>query len=143
MDVIESGGSGVTRVRRGLRLALFISSACVARFSRPQLLATGLLVVGLLGPLLAQQRPTFKSGIDVARVTVRVLDKNRKPVRDLTEKDFTILLDGQPRPIVAFTTDDAEGPVAPTAPWMRDVAPDVAATTSPIRDSSSSSSMMV
>ena len=51
---------------------------------RPRALTvTAMLVVGLLAPLLAQQRPTFRTGIDVARVTVRVLDKNRKPVRDL------------------------------------------------------------
>jgi VWFA-related protein len=83
----------------------------------------------LVLPLAAQQTPTFRTAIDIARVTVRVLDKNRTPVRDLTEKDFTVLVDGKPKPVVAFAAEDVAGPITPTAPWMRDVAPDVAANT--------------
>jgi hypothetical protein len=42
-------------------------------------------------------------------VTVRVLDKDRRPIRDLTEKDFTVLVEGTPRPIVVFAAEDAAG----------------------------------
>ena len=51
----------------------------------------------------------------------------RHPVRDLTDTDFTVLLDGVPRRILAFTTDEVEEQVARGAAWQRDVAPDVAA----------------
>ncbi len=71
-------------------------------------------------------RPTFRSGVDIARTTVRVIDKDRRPIRDLTEKDFTVFVNGVKQPIVAVVADEEPGPIVPTAPWMRDVAPDVA-----------------
>jgi VWFA-related protein len=60
-------------------------------------------------------------------VDVSVLDQSRRPVRNLTAADFTILEDGKPRPIVAFVPVElAEpAPAAGRAPWLRDVAPDV------------------
>jgi len=73
-----------------------------------------------------QRPPIFKAGVDVARTTVRVLDANRQPIRGLTEKDFTVLVNGVSQPIVAVVADEELGPVVPSAPWMRDVAPDVA-----------------
>ena len=73
-----------------------------------------------------QQTPTFRTGVDVSRVTVRVLDGNRRPIRGLTDRDFTVLLNGKPQPIVTVISQDEPRPVTPTAPWMRDVAPDVA-----------------
>jgi VWFA-related protein len=88
-------------------------------------------VIGLSAQASArqQQAPTFRTTVDVARVTVRVLDKARRPVPGLSAADFAILVDGRPRPIVAFATEDAAGPVTTPARWMRDVAPDVAANT--------------
>ena len=73
------------------------------------------------------QQPTFRSGVDVVQVDVSVLDKNRRPIRDLAQSDFTILEDGKPRPIVAFVPVElAEANHdAPSAPWVHDVAPDV------------------
>jgi VWFA-related protein len=79
-----------------------------------------------------QPPPTFQSGVDVVLVDVSVLDKQRRPVRGLTTADFTILEDGKPREIVAFTAVDLpSGPaVTPRAPaaasWTRDVLADVA-----------------
>jgi VWFA-related protein len=64
--------------------------------------------------------------VDIARTTVRVLDGNRQPIRGLTEKDFTVFVNGVSQPIVAVVADEELGPVVPSAPWMRDVAPDVA-----------------
>ena len=57
--------------------------------------------------LLAQQtpsesQPTFRVGVDVVQVDVSVLDQSRRPVRNLTATDFTVLEDGKARPIVAF-----------------------------------------
>lgn len=85
-----------------------------------------IVALGLL-MLLAQQPPTFRAGIDVVQVDVSVVDKNRRPVGGLTQSDFTILEDGKPRPVVAFVPVElAEGSaLQPSAPWMRDVAPDV------------------
>src|SRR5436190_12563031 len=77
-------------------------------------------------PTPQQTRPTFKTGVDVSRTTVRVLDSNRRPVRGLTQDDFTVLVNGEPQQIVTVVADDEAPPVTPSAPWMRDVAPDVA-----------------
>ena len=74
----------------------------------------------------AQQVPQFRAGIDISRTTVRVLDSNRKPVRGLTEADFTVLVNGVKQQIVTVVAADEAGPVTPTASWMRDIAPDVA-----------------
>ena len=82
----------------------------------------------LIGKLTAQQtpaRPTFRAGIDAIPLDVLVLDKNRHPVRGLTQAEFTILENGKPQPIISFGEVDVAGPVTPPAPWMREVAPDV------------------
>jgi VWFA-related protein len=71
-----------------------------------------------------QQAPTFRAGIEIGRVTVRVLDADRRPVRNLREDDFTVYLDGVARRVVAFTTDEV-GAAKRTAAWD-DIAPDVA-----------------
>ena len=47
------------------------------------------------------QQP-FRSGLDVVQLDVLVLDQDRRPVRGLTEHDFTILEGGQIRPVVGF-----------------------------------------
>jgi VWFA-related protein len=79
-----------------------------------------------------QAPPTFQSSVDVVLVDASVLDKQRRPVRGLTTADFTILEDGKPQPIVAFTAVDLPSGPASTrqapakASWMRDVPADVA-----------------
>jgi VWFA-related protein len=81
------------------------------------------------GVLMAAQEPAappvFRAGIDLLQLDVSVLDGDRRPVRGLAAGDFTVLVDGQPRPVVTFRPVDL--PPAPTsaAPWVRDVAPDV------------------
>src|SRR6266542_2080868 len=82
--------------------------------------------------LLAQQtppeaQPTFRVGVDVVQVDVSVLDQSRRPVRNLTATDFTVLEDGNARPIVAFVPVELAEPepVPGQASWLRDVAPDV------------------
>jgi VWFA-related protein len=86
------------------------------------------LVLAALGAALlsqAQQPPTFRTRIDIVRLDVTVLDKDRHPVADLTQGDFTILVDGVPQPIATFEPV-AIPPAAPaTTEWMREVAPDV------------------
>ncbi len=73
--------------------------------------------------------PIFHAGTDVVQVDVSVLDKDRKPVRGLTAADFTVLEDGKPRPIVAFSPVDLPNVVHETTAWAHDVAPDAEVTT--------------
>jgi VWFA-related protein len=56
-----------------------------------------------LTALLAQaQQPQFKSGVDVVRFDVVVLDKARHPVAGLNEQDFRVTEDGKPLRIAGF-----------------------------------------
>jgi VWFA-related protein len=48
---------------------------------------------------------TFRSSVDLVRVTAVVRDQKGRFVRDLTEKDFQILDRGQSRPIAEFRRD--------------------------------------
>lgn len=75
----------------------------------------------------------FKAGIDVVQLDVTVLDQNRLPLRGLTAADFTVLENGNPQPIVAVVPIEVPGPVTPSAPWMRDVAPDVVSNAQDVR----------
>jgi VWFA-related protein len=88
--------------------------------------------IALAVSLLAQQPqpatpqpPSFRSGVDIVRLDVSVLDTDRRPVRGLTAGDFAVTVDGTPQPIVAFDAVVVPPREEPTAPWMREVAPDV------------------
>jgi VWFA-related protein len=61
------------------------------------------------------------------RLDVSVLDKSRRPVRGLGPADFTVLENGKPQSIAAFTPVDLPDLVPdPTgAPWLKNVASDV------------------
>ena len=54
------------------------------------------------------QQPVFRAGTMLVPIDVRVLDKEGKPVTDLTEKDFTILEDRQPQRVAHFWTQGLE-----------------------------------
>jgi VWFA-related protein len=66
------------------------------------------------------QQPTFKGGIDVVVVDVRVVDRAGRPVPDLQPGDFTVTVEGKPRAIV--TAGFTSYPVA-AAPARPDSAP--------------------
>lgn len=97
----------------------------VAAFCVAVVAACGLVV-------FAQQAPTpvppqFRATTEIVHLDVSVLDKKtRRPIQGLTAADFTILEDGTPQPVVAFSAVDVPPPVAPTARWMREVPVDVA-----------------
>lgn len=77
---------------------------------------------------LAAQTPTFRTAIEVVRIDAAVLDAKREPIRGLTAADFTVLEDGQPRPIVAFDAVDIPDPPPPApneAAWVRSAPRDV------------------
>ena len=60
------------------------------------------------------QKPVFRSTVDLVHLDVSVLDKDRRPVRGLTDKDFTVTEDNSPQDIVAFTAVDVpENPPKP------------------------------
>jgi VWFA-related protein len=74
-------------------------------------------------------RVTFRGRADLIPVDVSVLDGNRQPVKGLTAGDFTVLVDGKPRPIVAFSAVELPGVerMEMAAPWVRDAPHDVIA----------------
>ncbi|MCX6539304.1 MAG: VWA domain-containing protein [Acidobacteria bacterium] len=106
----------VRRTVCGLSSALF-SSCAIA------------VVVGISAQQLPP--PTFRTGVDAVVVDVSVLDKDRRPVRDLTAADFTIIEDGKPQTIATFSAVDlpdvaATGSVGrPETAWLSDVPADV------------------
>ena len=57
-----------------------------------------------------EQLPSFRASVDLIDIDVSVLDKHRRPVQGLTAADFTVLEDGKPRPVVAFTPVDLPPP---------------------------------
>jgi len=70
--------------------------------------------LALLGQ--AQTQPTFRTGVQLVRIDVSVLDDNRQPVRGLQAPDFTVIEDGQPRPIRSFQAVDHANTPPQTAP---------------------------
>ncbi|MCC7007379.1 MAG: VWA domain-containing protein [Acidobacteria bacterium] len=73
----------------------------------------------------AELPPTFRAGVDLVTLDVSVLDDDRRPVRGLTARDFTVLERGTPLPIVAFNAVDVPERHVSAAAWLHEVAPDV------------------
>lgn len=73
-----------------------------------------------------QNPPVFRAGTNVVPLEVIVLDRNRKPVTDLTASDFTIRDNGQVRPVTAFSAVQVPEATPPSAAWMNTTVPDVA-----------------
>lgn len=46
------------------------------------------------------QGPTFKSGVDLIRLDVTVVEKDGNPIADLNSEDFEVKVDGKVRPVV-------------------------------------------
>ena len=68
-----------------------------------RLLGVGLFVVAVsvaLAAQTAQQRPTFRSGIDLIEVDVSVIDGDGSPITDLEPADFSVTVDGEPRRVL-------------------------------------------
>jgi VWFA-related protein len=73
----------------------------------------GLLTIALraqqAGDQEPQRPPTFRTGTNVVRVDVSVLDKEGKPVRSLTQDDFELRENGELQSITSFKLVDANG----------------------------------
>jgi VWFA-related protein len=77
-------------------------------------------------PSVLAQNPVFREGVDLVRLDVIVLDRQRRPVTGLTAADFTILEDGTSREIQAFSAVTLPPPTPVTgAAWTRETGPDV------------------
>jgi hypothetical protein len=91
--------------------------------------AAGSVVTGARQPAQtpSTQAPQFRGSVDIVRLDVTVLDKDRRPIRGLSQGDFTVVENGVPQPISAFSPVDVPdaAPDPRAAPWMREVAPDV------------------
>ncbi len=65
--------------------------------------STFLVVVGLLShvaghrPFLAQQQPTFHTGVDVVPIDVNVVDRDGPLFDDLKPHDLIVTVDRKPR----------------------------------------------
>jgi VWFA-related protein len=76
-----------------------------------------LLICFALAPVAAQQEqppPTFRSGVEVVRIDVSVVDRDGRPVNDLTAGDFTVTVDRKPRTIVSAQFLDHDSRIART-----------------------------
>src|SRR5688500_2873610 len=72
----------------------------------------GLLTVSTYGQQAGEQDqrpPTFKSGTNVVRVDVAVMDKDGRPVRTLDADDFELRENGEIQAITSFKLVDANG----------------------------------
>jgi VWFA-related protein len=72
-----------------------------------------LLALGAQQPPQPQRPPTFRTGAELVRVDVTVLDRGGKPVIDLVAEDFAVFEDGVAQPIRTFQLvefDESYGP---------------------------------
>ncbi len=73
----------------------------------------GLLTVSIYGQQAGEQEqqrpPTFRTGTNLVRVDVSVMDRDGKPVRSLTADDFELRENGQLQAITSFKLVDANG----------------------------------
>lgn len=69
--------------------------------------------------------PQFRTGVEVVRLDVSVLDRDRKPVRGLTAADFAVTVDGVSQPISAVSEIQAPDARARPDGWLGELASDV------------------
>src|ERR1051325_4951581 len=76
-----------------------------------RLVAATLSLALVVSPLTAQTpagkqaTPTFRTGVDRVGVTAVVRDRKGRPITDLQEKDFEVIDNGEPRPILEFRSE--------------------------------------
>src|SRR5579871_629769 len=95
-----------------------------------RLLWVAAAVLIFAGVLIAQ-RPTFRAGVDLVAVDVRVIDKDGHPIVDLKPGDFQVEIGGHKRSVVSAdfvrigtsTLSQDTGPRAGAAPETAGVAP--------------------
>jgi VWFA-related protein len=78
-----------------------------------------------IGRAQTSRPPQFRSSVDLVHLDVSVLDGHRRPVLGLTADDFTVLEDGKPQAVAAFSAVHLPDPPPATTSWLREIAPDV------------------
>jgi VWFA-related protein len=86
----------------------------------PAALTSVLLALGAAGPAQTSQT-TFRAKTDLVRLEVIVEDEEGRPVRGLTQADFTLIDRKKPQPIALF--EEMSGAGRPLAPPVRHTAP--------------------
>ena len=90
--------------------------------------ATATILFASGGPSLSaqqagsDQKPAFRSGIEVVTVDVGVIDKQGLPLRGLVSTDFVVTVGGQPRHVVTAEFVDRSGTAA-AVPSRPEIAP--------------------
>src|SRR5690349_10549 len=108
---LNGGGHLRARIWRGPRMPDHGSSRRRAGSLPARLLALASLVsFTSFDAFSFQQPPVFRSRSDIVHLDVSVLDKNRRPVRGLTQGDFTVLEDGKPQQVSIFEAIDVPDP---------------------------------
>lgn len=81
----------------------------------------------------AQQRPTFKTGVDLIEIQVTATDKDGRPARGLKATDFVVLENGVARPVIGFEAVSSPPPVMKPVSYPAKFPQDIAdnATSSP------------
>ena len=62
-----------------------------------------------------QRPPTFKARVELVTADVTVVDKDGRPVTDLSQADFAVRVDGAPRAIASVQFVDLSTPAAPVS----------------------------
>jgi VWFA-related protein len=78
----------------------------------PCILALLLTAVAHAGHAEQEAPQRFRAGVDLLTVDVTAVDSRGRPVEDLRPRDFTVRVDGQPRPVVSadfIRVDRAQG----------------------------------
>jgi VWFA-related protein len=126
-----SGAAGLLAMAAVTALVLLEKLAprgpALARAAGALLVAAGALVLGGLPvhaqapPAGGQQPPVFATGVEIVALDIAVVDKDGRPVRDLTPADFELTVDGKPRRVVSAefisqgASDDRPVPSPPPA----------------------------
>lgn len=84
------------------------------------------LALGVALGLQQQAPPVVRTEVNLVRLDVSVLDRNRRPVTGLTAADFEVLEDGQPQKVLTAIEVNVPEPPQPTAPWIVEAGHDVA-----------------
>jgi len=95
------------------------------RLSTISLLALVALFPRVLHSQQSAGRQPFRTGTELVQLDVVVLDGQRQPVRGLTASDFTVLDDGTPATIRAFTPVELARHRPSDAVWAAEIPPDV------------------
>jgi VWFA-related protein len=80
------------------------------------------IALAVIASAAAQQpeQPVFRAGVDVFAVEVSALDRDGKPITDLTAQDFVVTVDGKPRRVraVRFHGADSEDAMTGGTPMV-------------------------